>query len=296
MENRIITDTTLIIPDFAPPLLKLEDLEAKCSWSSLQQEEDMLLALGNIEFNLQYTTLCGEIYQGMEQEELLEALNAAANNPKLTLPQHRLKLCVPMELCETVCTDGIIQDLHLCTQTHTIISPYALEISMEFVPYYAPVCEPEIIESCEEEKPIEQEVCEEMQEIVIEEEELCSCAEEQPQAEKAIIEAVQEELIEECGEEPCEEICEEVCENPKQVCEEAPRCNSRYMAFSVKPRPQREKSSSSCYCIKYYRVREGENLWSIAEKLQVSATSISRQNDLAEGEVQAGMLLIIPAK
>jgi hypothetical protein len=49
------------------------------------------------------------------------------------------------------------------------------------------------------------------------------------------------------------------------------------------------------FCLKFYRVQEGEDLDAIADKLGVSKDIICRVNYISEEEIRTGMLLTIPA-
>jgi hypothetical protein len=49
------------------------------------------------------------------------------------------------------------------------------------------------------------------------------------------------------------------------------------------------------FCLKFYRVQQGEDLDAIADKLGVNKDSICRVNYISEEEIRTGMLLTIPA-
>lgn len=280
MDISFFTDKTLVIPEGAPMLLKTENLEAECRWQKIHQEGELFSAEGIAEFRLAYLTLAADTPKECSYEKLLLLLDEAACEPQIKQLQHFLTLQCPVELCEQLTTEKRIIGLQLGELRHSIISPRALEINMEFHAELQTECSAEEIYSAEAEKP------ESLTELL---------TEEQPKEETA--EA--EELCQ------CEIAADNNADPPKQEAAENPACTETTEISSMNETPRfasrfrqqtssRSKKESGGYCMKFYRVREGDSLWTIAEKMQVPAAQISQLNHLEDGEITVGMLLSIP--
>jgi len=280
----VITDKTLIIPEGAPLLLKTELLKAECTWQTIKQENDSFTAFGTADFHIAYLTPETEQAEDIVYEKLLQMLDEAACEPQLPQTRHFLHIKSPLELCGELPQKEKIIGLQLCDLAHKIISPRALEVSLKF--------------SIELQEEIKQAECTEVkitEEAPAEEKEIVCCKELPEQSTEASQPKAETICPSDCSTNPASPNSKiigyknENCLPQTETAKEMSHCSSRF-----RQRMNKNDNCKSSYCMKFYRVREGDSLWSIAEKMQVGAAQISELNHLEDGGISAGMLLAIP--
>ena len=298
----IVTNKTLIIPDDAPPVLRMENVDCACHWQSTAQEGEMLYACGECEFMLNYSILCAEDYENIDYEELLEQLENESCNPQTESEKYCLALKTPIEINEQLLQDCLVNELCLSDLSYTVISPLAVEIQLE----WQAICQNNSDSCCENDFEDDEE-----DENEDNENEECEDSENDnyyntasPKDNITKVDASYNETARDDSDtmQTQSSDTDSQTETAKandnaedSIKTQTPLYRPRFSASKHNPFAQnKEERKKTNYSMKFYRVSEGENLWSIAEKMQVSASDISALNKLADGEVKAGMLLSIP--